>query len=583
MQSERSSRRIPYFLQWKQKNIKSWLNQLSTGSKIAIGYILSLGITVGGATAGILISNQYENYVQKLTEDIVEEVKLISDLKVNFMQMMMHQYALSGSLSDPIEFQDEYQELNYYESLFHQSWSKIQESYQEGEASEGDKETELFYILNQEYQYHLVPYIKDFNQLAKEIDTEDFQEGMTQEYQVIFKNKLYGFHDESEKFSDILSQLNNALTEETEETKEILNKSQSIHNIISFFSILLSTLAALFLSKYIVNRISIPIQDLTLFTQKVTDESNFNLQLPVTSQDEIGNLTQSFNHLITQVNDLLEDQKRAAQTQLIQTEKLSSLGQMVAGIAHEINNPVSCISANINYLIEYSEHLLELIHTYQQEINHPSEIITEKIEAIELDYIEEDLPNLLQAIQVSAERTKEIASSLKNFSRLDEIKPTRINIHQCLDSSILILKNKVKQGVEIKKKYGDIPAIEGYFSSLSQVFINLINNAIDALLEQNPSHPTIKITTKTLDSSRIIIQFVDNGPGISEENLSKIFESFFTTKPVNAGTGLGLAISRQIIEQKHHGSLQCQSQLGEGTEFKIILPIQQSSQKTQVA
>jgi signal transduction histidine kinase len=147
----------------------------------------------------------------------------------------------------------------------------------------------------------------------------------------------------------------------------------------------------------------------------------------------------------------------------------------------------------------------------------------------------------------------------------------------------LILKSRLKQGIEVQKIYGEIPFIEGYFSSLSQVFINLINNAIDALIEQKIANPTITIITETLDSEKIAIRLADNGPGISAENQQKIFESFFTTKPVNVGTGLGLAISRQIIEQKHHGSLQCQSQLGKGTEFQIILPKKQSSQMTQVA
>lgn len=457
MKSERSLTVRPYFLQWRKKRIKSWLNQLSIGSKIAIGYILSLGITLGGATAGILISNQYENHVQKLTEDIVEELKLVSDLKVNFIRVMMHQHGIAASLQNPEQFQHEYQELKFHEALFNQSWTAFQESYQEAEVEERDDEAKLINLLEQEYEDDLLPYFESFKLLIKNLDIENITASNLQEIQNNISTKLYEFHDDSENFSETLSQLNNVFALEAEETEAILNKTQSIHNIIYFFSISLSLLIAFLLSRYIVKRISIPIQDLTQFTQKVTKESNFNLQLTVSGQDEIGSLTQSFNHLITQVNLLLEEQKKSAQAQLIQNEKLSSLGQMVAGIAHEINNPVSCISANINYLTEYTNHLLELIHTYQQEVEQPSARVAEKVEAIELDYIEEDLPNLLQAIQVSAERTKEIAISLKNFSRLDEAKPTMIDIHQCLDSSILILKNRLKQGIKVQKKYGYIP------------------------------------------------------------------------------------------------------------------------------
>jgi two-component system NtrC family sensor kinase len=580
MKSERSSTLIPYFLPWRNKGIKSWLNQLSIGSKIAMGYILSLGMTLGGAIAGILISNQYENHVQKLTEDIVEELKLVSDVKVNYMYVMMHQHAIVASLQDPNQFQHEYQEIKLYESLFNQSWEAFQESYEEAEVNERDDETELINFLKKEHKDNLLPHIESFNKLIKNLEIENQTVSELQEIQKNINTQLHGFHDDSEKFSETLSQLNHVLAKEAEETEKILDKAQFIHNTISFSSISLSILIALFLSRYIVKKISIPIQNLTQFTHKITEDSNFNIQLPISSQDEIGSLTQSFNHLIIQVNSLLEEQKKSAETQLIQNEKLSSLGQMVAGIAHEINNPVSCISANIHYLTEYTDHLLDLIHTYQQEMSHPSDPVAEKIEAIELDYIEEDLPKLLQAIQVSAERTKEIATSLKNFSRLDEAKPTMIDIHQCLESSILILKSRLKQGIQVEQNYGDIPPIEGYFSSLSQVFINLINNAIDSLLENKQANPTITIITENLDSRRIVIRLLDNGPGISPENQHKIFESFFTTKPVNVGTGLGLAISRQIIEQKHHGSLQCQSQLGERTEFRIILPKQQSPQMT---
>jgi signal transduction histidine kinase len=583
MKSERSLTLTSNFLQWRTKRIQSWLNQLSVGSKIAIGYILSLGITLGGATAGILMSNQYENHIQKLTEDILEELQLVSDLKVNFMRVMIHQHAIAVSLQYPEQFQDEYQDFKLHESIFNQSWLKFNESYKQGKSNERDDEFELINILKKEYKDDLLPYLESFNQIIENLDIESITTRESQEIQKKISLKLHRFHDESENFSETLSKLNQVLALEAKETEEILNKVQFIHNMIIFSSIFMSVLIAVFLSKYIIRKISIPIQDLTLFTQEVTQYSNFNIQLPVKSQDEIGYLTQSFNHLITQVNYLLEEQEKSAQAQLIQNEKLSSLGQMVAGIAHEINNPVSCISGNISYLIEYTDNLLELIHTYQQEITHPTEIITEKIEGIELDYIEEDLPKLLQAIQVSAERTQDIATSLKNFSRLDESRPKIIDIHDCLESSILILKSRLKQGIEVQKIYGEIPFIEGYFSSLSQVFINLINNAIDALIEQKIANPTITIITETLDSEKIAIRLADNGPGISAENQQKIFESFFTTKPVNVGTGLGLAISRQIIEQKHHGSLQCQSQLGKGTEFQIILPKKQSSQMTQVA
>ncbi|MGB3404580.1 MAG: ATP-binding protein [Microcoleaceae cyanobacterium] len=553
-------------------NIQSWLNQRPVSSKIATGYILSLGITIIGATTGLFISNQYENNTQELTEDVIEEIKLISELEVDFMYVIMHQQAVTSSLDDFKRFQHEYEELKIYESRLNQSWIALNTSYQEAEVVELNRETELMHLLMKEYEENIIPYSESFHQDIQQLTAESLTASQILAAQRAMKLKQDSFHQKAEEISQLLSEIDTVVIKEAEEAQEIIEKAQLIHNLIIITSILLSVSIALLLSRYTANKISIPIQKLTEITQKITQKSDFSIQVPVSSQDEIGSLTQSFNHLISQVNILLEEQKQSAQAQLMQHEKLSSLGQMIAGVAHEINNPVSCISGNISYLTEYCEQLLELIHTYQQEIKEDSEVIQEKIVEIELDYIEEDLPNLLQAVKVSAERTKQIAASLKNFSRLDEAAPQNINIHECLDSSLLILKNRTKQGISIQKQYGDLPLIEGYFSSLSQVFINIINNAIDALIEQNKTNPTITIMTKNLDSNQIMIKLLDNGPGISTEHQQKIFESFFTTKPTHTGTGLGLAISRQIIEQKHHGSLECSSQVGEGTEFVIILP-----------
>ncbi len=568
---------IPNLLNLKKIELKPWLNQLNVGSKITLGYILSIGITIIGVTGGIIISNQYENYVEKLIEDIMEEMKLLSDVKVSFMHVMLHQQAVAVSLDNLEQFQHEYEELKSYESRFNQSWTALTQSYKNSKVTEYDDEAELMNLLIQEYQVNVLPYLDDFNQSVEQLNIDSSNFNQSQSSKKLIQRQINGFHDNFEKFSQTLSKLNKSIISESEEAQEILHKAYVIHNLIIFISIFISVIIALLLSKYITRTISIPIYDLTKITQKVTRDSKFDIQVPVKSQDEIGSLTKSFNHLIAQVNHLLEEQQRSAQSQLIQHEKLSSLGQMVAGIAHEINNPVSCISGNVSYLIEYTDHLLDLIHTYQQQIDNPPKIIIEKIEEIELDYIKEDLPTLLQAIKVSAERTKQIAASLKNFSRLDEANPQPVDIHSCLDSSLLILKNRTKQRIAIQKKYGGLTLIEGYFSSLSQVFINLINNAIDALIEQGNPDPTITIITENLNSEKIAIRLLDNGPGISAENQQKIFESFFTTKPVNIGTGLGLAISREIIEQKHHGSLKCNSQLGVGTEFKIILPKRQTT------
>lgn len=269
------------------------------------------------------------------------------------------------------------------------------------------------------------------------------------------------------------------------------------------------------------------------------------------------------------------------QAHLIQTEKLASLGQMIAGVAHEIRNPTNTIHGNIKFLSNYSEELIKLLALYEREYPEISEAIAQYKEEIDFAYLQEDLPQLIQSVLASSERLNALVSSLRNFSHMSESHPHSANLHECLDSTLLILHNRLKQGIEVIKNYGELPLMSCYSGQLSQVFMNLLSNAIDAVLEKQATavsdwKPTITITTQVLtDCPSAIAQICisDNGIGMSPEVQKRIFETFFTTKPVGQGTGLGLAISQQIIHQKHQGELKVRSQLGSGTEFEILLPI----------
>src|SRR6476661_1624040 len=273
-----------------------------------------------------------------------------------------------------------------------------------------------------------------------------------------------------------------------------------------------------------------------------------------------------------------------AQAQLIQTEKMSSLGQMVAGVAHEINNPVSFIYGNIVYATEHSQALLKLIELYRQEYIDMTEPIQQLTEEIELDFVIEDLPKVLSSMKIGAERIREIVLTLRNFSRLDEADMKAVNIHEGIDSTLIILQNRLKpkgewREIQIVKQYGNLPAVECYAGQLNQVLMNMLNNAIDALVSQNQRiegfMPTILIATEVVDSEWVKIKIKDNGIGISSSAQKRIFDPFFTTKPVGQGTGLGLSISYQIVTKKHHGHLKCVSEPGKGTEFLIQLPVRQ--------
>lgn len=282
-------------------------------------------------------------------------------------------------------------------------------------------------------------------------------------------------------------------------------------------------------------------------------------------------VAQSQIHQLT--TQMLNEQTKA---QMMQTEKMSSLGRMVAGVAHEIRNPVNCINGNMGFLCNYFQDLMELVETYEAELETPNEQVEELKEDIEFQFLRNDLPKILQTMQTGAERLTQIVGSLHSFSHVGHGSRKLADLHDCLDSTLLILNNRLKKGIRLEKQYGELPLVKCYSGQLSQVFMNLLGNAIDALeMQENPAkEPTISIATEVTEEGWVSIWIQDNGPGIPQQIQQRIFESFFTTKPPGKGTGLGLAISYQIVTENHGGQLNLSSSPGQGAQFEIRLPIE---------
>jgi len=310
----------------------------------------------------------------------------------------------------------------------------------------------------------------------------------------------------------------------------------------------------------------------------------------VTKPIDFQDLEVTINRTLEYVEQIQDNQKKLhhAQAQLISSEKMATLGQLVAGVAHEINNPLTFIVGNLDLAEEYVTDLIHHLQLYQKQFEHPGAAIKDNEGAIDLNFLLEDLPQIMIIMREGTELISQISTSLRVLARSDTQVRVAFNIHEGIDSSLMILKHRLKANeqhpdIEVIKEYGELPLVKCYPGQLNQVFMNLIANAIDALEESNKGYSfaeiktnpnKITIHTEVLENNTgVVIRIKDNGIGMSAELQQQVFQPFFTTKAVGKGTGLGLSITRQLVEEKHGGKLRCISSPGMGTEFVVEIPI----------
>jgi signal transduction histidine kinase len=605
------------------------LSSLRVGQKIGLGYTLALSIAVCGTIAGFGVGDSYQQETQEREQHARNKVELLHRLQSRVLQTRIHQQQLIPLAAYPEKFQDEYAHLLRHETEIQAIWAELKAFVAKSRTLQAGVRQATITAWLQTYDGVPKLYSQELERRVERIRSLDLasRTDVEQAQALMLEFTNSDFALEFDRISDDLVGLIDQAYQELDVATRSDQEASEFAEKVVVASIGLSVAIAILLAILTSRAIAQPIQALTSVARQTTEESNFELQATVEQDDEIGTLANAFNQLIRAVQQLLQQQKTAneqlenysqsleskveertqelsdkntqlqqlleelqrTQVQMVQSEKMSALGQMVAGVAHEINNPVNFIHGNLTHVQEYAHNLLSFVQLYQNYYPHPAPEIQAEAEDIDIEFIQADLPKVLDSMKLGTDRIRQIVLSLRNFSRMDEADFKAVDIHEGIDSTLSILEHRLKDkaerpAIQVIRDYGNLPLIECYPGQINQAFMNILANAIDALeeanvkrtyqeLKENPNLITIR--TAMIDSKWVKIAISDNGTGMSESVQKRLFDPFFTTKSVGKGTGLGLAISYQIVTEKHGGKLDCFSIPGKGTEFVIQILVQQ--------